>query len=142
MTAVKSGDKVKVHYTGRLHDGTVFDTSAEGEPLEFQLGAGEIIPGFEQAVLGMSPGDAKKVDIPVEAAYGPRNEAMVIEVERGQFPTEFEPEVGQQFQLPQQNGQMTIVTVTAVSDGSVTLDGNHPLAGEHLAFEIELVEVL
>jgi peptidylprolyl isomerase len=138
----KVGDTVKVHYTGRLDDGTVFDSSADRDPLEFIIGSGSIIPGFEQAVLGMSPGDQKTEIIPTDNAYGPYVEEMVIVVDRTQMPPEMDPEVGQQLQIQHEMGQIIPVIVTDVTGASVTLDANHPLAGEDLTFEIQLVEIV
>lgn len=141
QTQAKSGDTVRVHYTGRLTDGTVFDSSAQREPLQFTLGQGEIIPGFEQAVEGMSPGDSKTEEIPMDQAYGPYREDMVLQVNRQQMPAEISPQVGQQLQIRQPTGQLVPVTITEVDDGQVTLDANHPLAGQTLVFDIQLVEI-
>jgi peptidylprolyl isomerase len=141
MAQAKTGDTVKVHYTGKLDDGTVFDSSADGEPLEFTLGSGSIIPGFERAVLGMNLGESKTEIIPTDDAYGPHLEEMVVVVDRQQMPVEIEPQIGQQLQLQQQDGQVLPVVITDVSDASVTLDANHPLAGEELTFDIQLVEI-
>lgn len=138
----KQGDTVKVHYTGKLDDGTVFDSSADREPLEFTIGEGMIIPGFEQAVVGMAPGDSKTELIPNDQAYGPHLDEMVVVVDRQQMPSEIEPEVGQQLQIQQATGQVIPVVVTDVSTSSVTLDANHPLAGEDLTFDIQLVEIV
>lgn len=141
MAQARAGDTVRVHYTGRLGDGTVFDSSQGHDPLEFTLGTGQVIAGFDAAVSGMSPGDARTVTIPVDEAYGPRRPEMVQTVPREQFPTHVEPELGQQFQVT--NGQqMAVVTVTQVSEEGVTLDGNHPLAGQDLTFELSLVEIV
>ncbi|MCG3114197.1 MAG: peptidylprolyl isomerase [Candidatus Manganitrophus sp. SA1] len=141
MAQAKRGNAVKVHYVGKFEDGTVFDTSREREPLPFTIGEGEVIPGFEEAVVGMNPGESKKVVIPAENAYGPRHEEMVLVVDRQNLPEGVDPQVGQQYQIPQSDGQSIVVTVTDASDSSVTLDGNHPLAGRALTFEIELLEV-
>lgn len=141
MAQAKRGNAVKVHYVGKFEDGTVFDTSREREPLPFTIGEGEVIPGFEEAVVGMNPGELKKVVIPAENAYGPRHEEMVLVVDRQNLPEGVDPQVGQQYQIPQSDGQSIVVTVTDASDSSVTLDGNHPLAGRALTFEIELLEV-
>ncbi len=140
-TQAKEGDTVKVHYTGKLEDGTVFDSSQEREPLEFTIGSGDIIAGFERAVIGMSPGDSTTERIPAEEAYGPRQEGMVMELGREDVPAEISPEVGQQLQIRQEDGQAVPVMITEVSDGAVLLDANHPLAGETLVFDIELVEI-
>ena len=136
----KDGDRVRVHYTGKLEDGQVFDSSRGGEPLEFTVGAGEVIPGFDEAVRGMSVGETKTVEVEPEDAYGPRREGLVatIERERAQFPTE--PQVGMNLALPLQDGSQLEVVVTEVTDESVTIDGNHPLAGEKLIFDVELIE--
>lgn len=141
MSKAKDGDTVKVHYTGTLENGEVFDTSQEREPLEFQLGEGQLIPGFENAVIGMSEGDSTKVDIPSDEAYGEVREDLVINVPKDQLPDDVEPEVGMQLQVNQQNGQPIPVRITEVKDEELVLDANHPLAGKNLTFEIELLEV-
>jgi peptidylprolyl isomerase len=137
----KSGDTVKVHYTGKLEDGTVFDTSVEDEPLEFTLGSGMLIPGFEQAVVGMAPGESKVEKITAEQAYGPYMPEMVMQVDRDTIPADFEPEVGQQLEIQRSSGEIIPVVITDVSDATVTLDANHPLAGMDLIFEIQLLEI-
>ncbi len=142
MAQAKVGDTVKVHYTGKLDDGTIFDSSINNEPLQFTIGEGSIIPGFEQAVIGMLPGDAKTELIPVDMAYGPYMEEMTVTVEREQMPTDVEPEVGQQLQIQQPTGQVIPVIITEISDATITLDANHPLAGEELTFDIQLVEIV
>lgn len=141
MAPARDGDTVKVHYTGKLADGTVFDSSKERDPLEFTIGEGRIISGFEQAVVGMSPGDSKTADVSPEEAYGPHRKEMVLVVERKELPEDLEPEVGQQLQLRQDDGRAVIVTITQASEANVTLDANHPLAGKDLTFDIELVEI-
>ncbi|MFM7448609.1 MAG: peptidylprolyl isomerase [Leptolyngbyaceae cyanobacterium] len=138
----KVGDTVKVHYTGRLDDGTVFDSSVDKDPLEFTIGSGNVIPGFEQAVVGMTPGEQKTETILTDNAYGPYVEEMVIVVDRTQMPSEMEPEVGQQLQIQHEMGQIIPVIITDVTGASVTLDANHPLAGEDLIFEIQLMEIV
>jgi len=142
MLQAKQGDTVRVHYTGRLEDGTIFDTSIHREPLEFTIGADEVIPGFEQAVIGMNPGEVKTVVIPAEDAYGPHRQDMVLTVRRDQFPVGIQPEIGQQFQVGLEGGGTILVMVTEVSEDAVTLDANHPLAGKDLTFDIELVEIV
>lgn len=142
MAAAKSGDTVKVHYTGKLDDGTVFDSSADREPLEFKLGAGQIIPGFEEAVLGMNPGDSTTTKIPKEKAYGERKDENILTVERGRLPDDIKPEVGHMLTVSQPDGSSFNVTVIDLNDKEVTLDGNHPLAGKDLTFDIELVEIV
>ena len=134
------GDLVRVHYTGRLDDGKVFDTSRDGgEPLEFTVGAGQVIPGFDDAVRGMSVGESKTIEIESEDAYGPHREGLVatIERERAKFP--FEPQVGMNLLMPLPDDQQLEVVVTEVTDTHVTVDGNHPLAGKKLIFDLELV---
>jgi peptidylprolyl isomerase len=141
MAQAKNGDTVRVHYTGTLDDGTVFDSSSGRDPLEFTLGTGGVIPGFENAVVGMNPGDQIETTIPAQDAYGPRMEEMVLVVPRDQMPPGFDPEVGQQLALQHPSGEMIPVTITDVTDEQVTLDANHPLAGQDLTFNIELVEI-
>lgn len=141
MTQVQQGDTVKVHYTGKLEDGTVFDSSVSRDPLQFTLGKGQIIPGFEHAVVGMNPGESKTEKILADQAYGPRREDMVIEVDRQQLPADLQPEVGQQLQVSQTPGQAIPVMITDVSESRVMLDANHPLAGEDLIFDIQLLEI-
>jgi peptidylprolyl isomerase len=141
MTQAKESDTVKVHYTGRLNDGTVFDSSVDREPLEFTLGEGQVIPGFEEAVIGMNLGDSKTVAIPADQAYGPYRQEMLVVIGRGEFPTSITPEIGQHLQVRQADGQVILVTIAEVTDSTVTLDANHPLAGQDLTFEIELVEI-
>lgn len=138
----KNGDTVKVHYTGRLEDGTVFDTSIGSEPLEFTLGQSQLIPGFEQAVIGMQVGESKTVTIPADEAYGPRRDDMVLEVDKDELPDDLEPEVGMYLQMNQGDGGMVVVTITEVSETTITIDANHPLAGQDLTFDIELVEIV
>lgn len=140
MKKADAGDTVQIHYTGKLEDGSVFDSSRGRDPLEFTLGSGQVIEGFDSAVAGMAPGEEKTVTIPADNAYGGRRGELVFEVERSQLPDTIEPEVGQQLQMSQ-NGQVAIVTITDVTDEGVKLDANHPLAGRDLTFELELVEV-
>ncbi len=137
----KNGDTVQVHYTGKLADGTVFDSSVERDPLEFTLGAGQMIPGFEKAVLGMKVGGKKTVTIPADEAYGPHRDELMLEVPREKLPSGLTPQVGQQLQMTRPDGGMIVVTITKVSDTTVTIDANHPLAGKDLTFEIELVKI-
>lgn len=139
--AVQDGATVRVHYTGTLDDGTEFDSSHGREPLEFTLGEGMLIPGFEDAVRGMDVGQTLTVTIPAEEAYGEYSEDMVLTVPADQIPSSISPEVGLQLQLHNDESELD-VTITEVTDEHVTLDANHPLAGEDLTFTIELVEVL
>lgn len=142
MATIKEGDTVKVHYTGKISDGTVFDSSREREPLEFTIGEGKLIPGFEKAVVGMSVGDSNTVTIPFDEAYGEKRDDMIVDVEKKQIPDDIKPEVGQQLQIQQKDGGAIPVVITDVTDESVKLDANHPLAGQDLTFEIEVVEVV
>jgi peptidylprolyl isomerase len=142
MTQAKQGDTVRVHYTGTLDDGTVFDSSQGHAPLEFTIGQHKVIPGFEDAVLGMNLGASATAHIPVDQAYGPHDPQMIFEFERKQVPADVELEIGDQLQVRRRDGGMAVVTVTAITESSVTLDGNHPLAGEDLTFDIELVEIV
>jgi peptidylprolyl isomerase len=141
MAQAKSGDTVKVHYTGKLDDGTVFASSIKRDPLEFVIGEERIIPAFEQAVVGMIPGGSKTTKIDADEAYGPHHEELVRVIDRGVFPADLEPEVGQRLNLSEPDGREIIVTVTDFSESNVTLDANHPLAGENLVFDIQLVEI-
>ncbi len=140
MTEAKRGDNVKVHYTGKLADGTVFDSSEGGEPLEFAVGSGQVIQGFEEGVLGMKVGESKVVEIPVAKAYGERNEEMVIQAPIEQVPPDLNPELGMRLEMGGANGEILRVVVTEITDTHITLDANPPLAGKDLTFEIELVE--
>jgi len=142
MTQAKKGDSVKVNFIGKLEDGSVFANTADSEPLEFKLGEGKIIPGIETAVEGMNVGDSKSVKVPPEQAYGQRREELVEEVSRDKFPKDVEPKVGQKFEVPQQQGQPLVVRVVDTSEQTVTLDGNHPLAGRDLTFDLQLLEVV
>jgi len=142
MAQAEQGDTVKVHYTGRLDDGMVFDTSLGRDPLQFTIGEGRIILGFEQAVVGMSPGESKTAEILAEQAYGPHDEEMVLVVDRGQIPEHVKPEVSDELKIRRADGKTFIVTVTHISESSVTLDANHPLAGKDLTFDIQLIEIV
>ena len=141
MSKVKDGDTVKVHYTGKLEDGTVFDSSKEDEPLELTIGAGNVIEGFEKGVIGMERGGSKTVTVPPEEAYGSINEELVAKVKKDTFPENITPVIGEQLQLKQQDGNVVNVTITEIRGDSVTLDANHPLSGKTLIFDIELVEI-
>ena len=141
MAQAKAGDTVHVHYTGRLNDGTVFDSSDGRDPLKFTLGSGQVIPGFDNAVANMSIGEKKTVEIPVDQAYGPTQDDLVMPVPRNQFPPDIIPEVGQQLQVGSPTGELLVVTVTDVKEDIVTLDANPPLAGEDLIFDLELVAI-
>ena len=141
MSKASDGDTVRVHYAGRLEDGTVFDSSEGRDPLEFTLGAGQVIPGFEQAVVGMAVGEKATTRVPPENAYGPRSDELVLRVERNRFPEGVTPEVGQRFQMQTADGQSVGVTVTEAHADAVVVDANHPLAGKVLSFDVELVKI-
>ena len=138
----KYGDTVKVHYTGSLRDGEVFATTTDSAALQLTIGRGQVIGGFENAVVGMSPGESKTVNTPAANAYGPHRKEMTQIIDRGQFPKHLKPMVGQTLQDHQTDGQIINVVVTDVSESTVTLDANHPLAGKDLTFDIQLVEIL
>ena len=142
MPTAKSGDTVKVHYTGTLNNGQVFDSSKSRDPLQFTLGTGMVIPGFDAAVTGLSPGESVTTTIPNDQAYGPYQKEMVAEIEKDNIPADFELEVGQRLQMQVPNGEAMSVTITDIKGDTVTLDGNHPLAGQDLTFELELVEII
>jgi len=141
MAQAAKGDTVKVHYTGRLADGSVFDSSCDRDPLEFTTGADQVIPGFEDGVLGMSPGESKTITIPADQAYGQHRDELTAVFDRNQFPPDLHPEVGQQLQLQGENGEPIVVQITNVTDTAVTLDANHPLAGKDLIFDLQLVAI-
>lgn len=170
MAKAKTGDTVKVHYTGTLEDGSVFDSSESSpeqaedhscgcgsgkevnvgcgcgsqstEPMEFVIGAGQLIPKFEAAVIGLEPGESVTVSIPADDAYGQRAEEMVAVIERSEIPADIRPEPGHQMEVILEDGSPLPVLVTEVTDTSITLDGNHPLAGRDLTFAIRLIEIL
>lgn len=139
--AVKKGDHVRVHYTGTLADGTVFDSSAGRDPLEFTVGAGQMIPGFDRGVEGMEVGEKRTLVLPPEDAYGERREDRIFKVSRDALPKGYEPTVGDQLGMQTRSGRRLPVTVAAIMDREVHLDGNHQLAGKELTFEVELVSV-
>ena len=142
MQTVKNGDTVRVHYHGRLTNGNTFDSSEGREPLEFQVGAGMVIKGFDNGVLEMKVGDKKTVQIPVDQAYGPKNEELIMDFPKANIPADLNPEVGMDLQMSNPQGQVFPVKVAAISSEFITLDANHPLAGEPLVFDIELVEIV
>jgi FKBP-type peptidyl-prolyl cis-trans isomerase 2 len=141
MSKAKDGDTVKVHYTGKLQNGEVFDTSREQEPFEFKIGDQTVIPGFERGIVGMGVGDTKTIEISPEDAYGEKKDELVVEVQRSELPEDITPSVGQRLQIRQQEGNPIIVTITQMSEDNVTLDANHPLAGYTLFFDVELLEI-
>jgi peptidylprolyl isomerase len=141
MTQAKSGNTVKIHYSGTLDDGTQFDSSEGREPLEFEVGSGQVIPGFEKAVEGMSVGESKTINIPAEEAYGPHQPELVQDVPSSALPEDLTPTVGMQLQGTSGDGRTMHLIVKEVKDDAITVDGNHPLAGHALNFDIKLVEV-
>ncbi len=138
---IENGQKVKIHYTGTLNDGNQFDSSAGRDPLEFEMGAGMVIPGFEKGVADMEVGEKKTINIPAAEAYGEKREDLVMNFERSQLPPDLEPEVGMMLQMQGPQGQPVPVTITAVEEAAITIDANHQLAGQDLNFELELVSV-
>lgn len=142
MTQAKTGDSVRIHYTGKLEDGTQFDSSAGRDPLQFAVGNGDVIPGVDKAVEGMSVGENKEVTVEPQHAYGVRHEQLVQQVPKTALPDDIEPAVGMQLQSETPEGQAMQLIVTNVTDESITVDGNHPLAGRSLQFDIELVEIV
>ncbi len=141
MSQAKTGDTVRIHYTGTLTDGTRFDTSSGRDPLEFKLGEGQIIPGLEREIAGMAVGDRKTVTVASDEAYGPHRDEAVHDVERAQIPDEIDLEVGAELEATDQGGRRMRLRVVALNEETVTLDANHPLAGQDLVFEVELVEI-
>ena len=141
MTQVKTGDTVSIHYTGTLTDGSTFDSSNGRDPLEFTVGAGQIIPGLDQAIPGMAVGDTKTVTVPADQAYGERDPNAQQAVPRAEIPADIPLEPGTQLQMQTPTGQVVPVMVADVSDTEVTLDANHPLAGQDLTFDVELVDI-
>ena len=141
MQEVKDGDKVKVHYHGKLRSGETFDSSQGREPLEFTVGGGQVIKGFDDGVKGMKVGDKKTIEIEVDNAYGAKNEEMIVEFPKNQFPPDLNAEVGMQLMMSNGNGQQFPVVIKEVKEDSVVLDANHPLAGEELIFDLELVDI-
>ncbi len=142
MAQAKKGDTVRVHYTGKLENGTVFDTSRSRHPLQFTLGTSQVIAGFENAIAGMSVGESKTVVIPVEQAYGERRDDMIVTIKRDKLPTDQDIRVGQRLEITQVDNGVMLVTVTDISEQNITLDANHPLAGKALIFDIELVAIV
>lgn len=142
MTQAKSGDTVKVHYTSKFKDGTEFATSINDTPLQFTIGSGQVIPGLEQAVVGMSPGEAKTTEIVAEQAYGSYQKSKVKRVNRKKFPAHLNLQVGSVLIMRKANGQKIRRIVTTISETSVTIDANHPLAGEDLTIDVRLIEII
>jgi peptidylprolyl isomerase len=142
MAQAKAWDKVRVHYEGKLSDGTIFDSSLEREPIEFILGQDTVIPGFEQAVIGMEAGESKDVSIPPEEGFGEYSEDLVVNIEKTILPPEINPELGMQLEVSSEEETPRVFTIADIAEDSITLDGNHPLAGKEIAFKITLLEIL
>ena len=142
MSQVKKGDKIRVHYHGKLTNGETFDSSAGSEPLEFELGSGMVIKGFDDGVTGMSAGEKKTINIPFDEAYGPRNPEMVIEMQKDKFPKDMDIEIGMSLAMNDRDGHQFQVAIVEIKEDVVMLDANHPLAGQDLVFDLELVEIV
>jgi peptidylprolyl isomerase len=142
MEAAKSGDHVKVHFTGKMQNGDIFATSRGREPLEFNVGDGSVLPGVDHAINGMSRGDQKTVTLSPEEGFGEQNDSLILIVERSHFPQGFEPQEGMELQLPQPDGGVVFIKILKIfENGKVQLDANHPLAGKTLTFDLELLEI-
>ncbi len=142
MEKAKIGDTVQVHYTGKLNDGTIFDSSINREPLEFRIGDGRLIPDFESAVVGMNINESKTITIESERAYGPHIQELVVTIDRERLPLTVQPEIGQHFQLQSPDGRTFVAEVKNITEKAITFDANHPLAGKDLIFDIELVAIV
>jgi peptidylprolyl isomerase len=141
MAKAKNGDTVKVHYTGKMDDGKVFDTSMDREPIEFKLGSNQVIPGFENSIIGMEVGEKKNVEIASNDAYGKYRSELVLQIPKAQIPAEVETKVGDKLQMKSDKGDTLVVVITKVNEDGITIDGNHPLAGKDLQFELEVMEI-
>jgi len=141
MAKARTGKKVKIHYTCKLHDGTVVESSRRREPVELMLGQGQLLPDLEEAVEAMEPGQTETVVVPADQAHGPRRDELIREIPLSEFPNHAKPQVGQEIECERSDGEVTTVAVAAVSASSVTIDGNHPLAGKDLVFDLELFEL-
>ncbi len=135
------GDKVKVHYVGKLSNGEVFDQTQQEEPLDFEIGKGQLIQGFEQAVIGMEAGETKTEQVPYDFAYGERRDDLVLQLEKDKIPEHLNPQVGDQLEIKQDEGNNIPVVVKEITEEAMTIDANHPLAGQDLTFDLELVEI-
>jgi FKBP-type peptidyl-prolyl cis-trans isomerase 2 len=142
MAQAKEGDTVKVYYTIKLGDGTIIGSAINCEPLQFTIGEGQVLPSFEQAVVGMNPSELKTILVPAESAFGPHLDEMVIAIERTRLPEDFNPKIGEKVQFCQTDNQIATVLVTDVSESTITIDANHPLAGKNLTFDIQFLEVV
>jgi peptidylprolyl isomerase len=141
MAAAKEGDVVKVEYRGKTEDGTVVSRTPDGETLQFTIGDGKMMPGFEKAVIGMNEGESKTVEINAEDGFGPYRDELVLSVERSEWPKDIEPKIGEQLEMEREDGHTIVAQITGITDDTVTLDANHPLAGKDLTFDIELKSI-
>jgi FKBP-type peptidyl-prolyl cis-trans isomerase 2 len=142
MAKANNGDKVTVHYTGKFEDGKIFDTSIDGQPLSFELGNGQVIQGFNDALVGMEPGESKTVTIPPDKAYGDYKKELVIKIERNKLPPDADPQIGQKLSANHSGNKTKInFTIVEIENDVLTLDANHVLSGRNLVFDIELVEI-
>ncbi len=139
---VKKGDTVKIHYTARLKDGEVFESSKGHVPFQFTVGEGSVIPGLEKAIIGMKVGETKTIEVPPEEGFGPRREDLIFKVERNTIPSDINPFIGQNLQMRHPDGGIVNLVVTDMDDETITLDANHPLAGNTIIFDVELVEIV
>ena len=142
MSSAKLGDTVKVHYKAKTKEQTLFDSANQTDPLQFTIGEEQIIPAFEEAIIGMQPGENKTINLAADQAFGPYLEDLISKVEKNQLPPTLELQVGQQLQIQQPDGEVLLVKVLDISDSNVTFDANHPLAGKDLTFDINLVEIV
>jgi peptidylprolyl isomerase len=138
---VKVGDTIKVHFVGTFEDGNIFDSSSNKKPLKFKVGSGQVIQGFDEAVIGMRPGQEKKIHISADKAYGPVAKELIINIEKGKLPNNLDFKINQQYQIPNEDGEAILVRVTKISENTIELDGNHPLAGKNLIFNITLMQI-
>ena len=141
MSQAKDGDTVKVHFTGRLENGEVFVKSEEDQPIDLTLGTGELIPGVERAIVGMEGGEKKTITVPPEQAYGPRQDDLMVEIDKSNLPEHVTPAIGKGLRIRQSDGDDIPVIISEMTENTVTLDGNHPLAGATLFFDLQLVEI-
>jgi len=142
MASAQNGDTVKVHYTGKLENGTVFDSSEGREPLQFTIGQQQVILGFDQGVIGMEINQSKVIQIPAEKGYGSRRDDLILNAPLDQLPQDVDPKVGMQLQATQPDGQTVVLTILEINETEVKLDANHHLAGKDLTFDVQLVEIL
>ncbi len=141
MSQAKNGDKVKIHYTGKLENGSIFDSTREGAPVELVVGNRTVFPELEHGLIGMTVGESKNITLQPEQAFGPKRDDLIVRIDRGILPAEIKPEIGMQLQNKQPDGRLIAVTITDIKDNTITLDANHPLAGQTLILDVELIEI-